>query len=361
MAKVEVASEELLLPHERNIQSLGDVHESLFELMESDGIDVLDGSDDPDLNEPAPEDDAEESDDDDDAEDSDESEEDERDDEDESDDDESDDGDRDDESDESDEDEDGDDDGEEDLFELPGESDKKTLQELKDGWLRTADYTRKRQRDSAEHAEAMKSLREGRETYDVRLGKLQETLESLGPAKPEAALRESDPGAYAAQMLEHRDYQDQLRDIGVERGRVDGERQKEIEDLRGEIIGQQRELLFDAVPEWRKDVALAKQSLSDLGDFAQSEYKFTAAEADAVLDHRLILMLRDLKANKDVTSESKKKIAKSKRRRTKSLKPGATRRSGRKSQKKAQRNANQRLAQTGSVRDAARAIELDLD
>ena len=103
-----------------------------------------------------------------------------------------------------DEQEDGDDDA--DLIEvtLPGgEKVKVTREEAAAGYSRTADYTRKRQHDVNEHNVAMQEVRAVREQYDGKLAKLGEILEKLGPAKPDAALRKTNPGEYAAQKAEY--------------------------------------------------------------------------------------------------------------------------------------------------------------
>ncbi len=363
--KVEPASEELLLPHERGMQSLDSVRESLLGTLESEGFDAFDLEDDPDPDEPASDEDVDSSEDEEDADESGGSEEAESDEdadssEDEEDADES----EDEESDESDDDSTDVDSDEEALFEvtLPGgEKAQVTLDELSAGYSRQADYTRKRQRDATEHSEAMSHIREVREQYDARLAKLGEVLKDSGPAKPGAELRASDSGEYAAQLAEYTEYQSQLDQVSAERTRVDGERQNEVAEWERQSIAEHEEALYVAVPEWRSDVSLAKREVAELRDFAQSELGFTKEATDAVYDHRLILMLREIKTNREGTAKSRKKIE-VKKKKTPRLKPGSSKkRPVRKVQKKAVERANKRLAQTGSVRDAARAIELELD
>jgi len=240
-----------------------------------------------------------------------------------------------------------------------GETVEVTLAELKAGYSRTADYTRKRQRDAAEHAETMESLRDVREQYDARLAKLQETLEEMGPKKPDSKLKASNPGLYAAQTLEWQEHQDNLKIIGTEREAVDGERQKEVQAVTQEVVREEWQKLQQVVPEW-KDPDVAQVALAELGTFARETYGFTQEQLDNVVDHRLILMLRENMGARQKTERGRKRIAE-KKTRSRKLPPGSRKRT-RRGRKTQAGNLREKLARGGgSVRDHARLFELEGD
>ena len=248
---------------------------------------------------------------------------------------------------------------------LPGgEKIKVTHEEAALGYSRTEDYTRKRQRDANEHAVAMQGVREARDQYEGKLEKLGELLTKLGPAKPDAALRKSNPGEYAAQKAEYDEYQEQIAGVGSAREEISEARKAELIEWRNDRIAEARENLVTAVPEW-KDARVMQEDLGKLGEFLKTEWKFTPEELDRVADPRLVLMARENMRQREATKQGREKIGEKRSQRAASrLKPGssADRPKGSKqvASKKAIDLARKRLAETGSVRDAARSIELEL-
>ncbi|MGE0278338.1 MAG: hypothetical protein AB7R40_23325 [Nitrospiraceae bacterium] len=275
------------------------------------------------------------------------------------------------EADESDEDEDSEDGDDADLIEvtLPGgEKIKVTREEAAAGYSRTQDYTRKRQRDANEHAEAMRGVREQRETYDRRLEQLEKVLTSLGPKKPDAALRQSNPGEYAAQLQDYNDFQERIADVKDARGEISAERRAELTQWRNERIVEARQKLEEAKPEWKKDPKLAAAALQGLGQFLTSEFEhpFTSEELDGVADYRLVLLAHEVMEHRKALAESKGRIKDRRGKTGKVLKAGSSQGKtgkGAKAKKgdRARRELETRLARTGSLHDAARLIEMDLD
>ena len=261
-----------------------------------------------------------------------------------------------------DEQEDGDDDA--DLIEvtLPGgEKIKVTREEAAAGYSRTADYTRKRQHDVNEHNVAMQEVRAVREQYDGKLAKLGEILEKLAPAKPDAALRKTNPGEYAAQKAEYDEYQEQIAGVGSAREEVSEERKQELIDWRNDRIAEAREKLVEVVPEW-KDPTVSAKDLKALGEFLQNEWGFTEQELQGVVDHRLVLMARENMRQRQATTEARKKIGEKREKRKGRLEPGSSERRPAKSGSRAGRKDVERArlaSQTGHVRDVARSIELE--
>lgn len=249
----------------------------------------------------------------------------------------------------------------EDLHELPDGS-KATLEELKRGYLREADYTRKRQRDSEEHRSAMAETREVREKYSGRLEVLDKVLKEMGPQAPDPALRQSNPGEYAAQVAEYQQYQQTLQGLDKARAEVAEQVSEEQAAEYRQHLATQREKILSAVPEWRDDGVRAAE-FAKLQKFATEKYGFTEVEFNGVTHAGLLLMLRENYQLQEQRSKGKKKIEEKRRKGKRKLNPGGADRSESrpsKTRRKAIQAANQRLAKSGSIDDAARAIELAL-
>lgn len=246
---------------------------------------------------------------------------------------------------------------------LPGgEKIKVTREEAAAGYSRTQDYTRKRQADAEEHRQAMTEVREIRSQYAERLEKLQEVLEGLGPKKPDDALRKTNPGEWAAQMGEYQAFQESLGKISTSREVIsEEERAEQMEGLKAAVQAEW-EKMVTFVPEW-KDEAKANEDLLSLRNFAMESYGFNEQEIDGLVDHRLLRMLRDVHALQTKRESAKDEVEKKKAKAKAKLEPGSsdpTRKSASKTKKAAIKQANERAAQSGSVTDAAKAIELIL-
>ncbi len=265
---------------------------------------------------------------------------------------------------EEDESEDGDESDEEgeDLYKvtLPGgEKAEVTLDELTEGYSRTEDYTRKRQRDAKEHSDAMVEIRGIREQYSGRLDKLEEVLGNLGPDKPTTELRKENPGEYAAQMAEYQDFQNSLQLVESAKASVDTERSEEDKDAHKAFVDEEWDKLVTIIPAWT-NAETATKDLAALRQHALSR-GFTAAEMDNVSDHRLLHLLWEDYKGKQTTKKVKKKVEGKKTKSRKRLKSGGRKLTSKSStRKKQQRLADEQAAVSGNVNDAARAIELAL-
>jgi len=252
-------------------------------------------------------------------------------------------------------------DGEDLLYEvtLPGgEKTQVTLEELQAGYSRTEDYTRKRQRDAAEHAETMTEVREIRDQYADRLEKLKQTLSDLGPKEPTSELRQRNPGEYAAQLAEYQAFQETLNKVEQAEEVISSEKQQELAAAQRDYVNAEWAKVVAAVPEWaEQDAAIA--GLAELKEHSMG-LGFTAEELSGLADSRLLLVL---KQNHDLTKKrtTGKQKVQAKRKSSKRLKPGGAKKTpaGRRKQgRKAQQAADQLAAESGSVKHAARAIEM---
>lgn len=345
----QISPDNVLLPWELN-EPKKNVEKDLFDLLGSD----------PEFQEEEEAEDADELESDDDEEE--ESDEQESDDEDEDEDEE---GSEEDEDDEDSDEEDEDQEDEEELYEVKvqGETLKVNLEDLKAGWSRTEDYTRKRQADTTEQATAMAEIGKVREEYGTHLAQLQDVMKQMVPAEPDwGKLREENPGEYAAAKQDYNDKLAALDKVAEERERVQGETDKETLAARSVYLQGEFDKMVKAIPEWENEAVRATE-ISELRDFAQNSYGYTDEDLNSVVDHRLLLLLRDAKQSQEKTEKGKKEIRK-KSKGARKMKPGPARTPGRKAtrqKKETSQRAREKLAQSGSVKDAASVIEAMLD
>lgn len=245
---------------------------------------------------------------------------------------------------------------------LPGgEKTKVTREEAAAGYTRTEDYTRKRQADVQEHTSVMLEANGLRDKFAVGLEKMDAMLRANGPQKPGPELRVSNPGEYAAQLAEYGAHEESLKQVADTREGINTEQTQEQVANFNEHVSAQWQKVVEVVPEWQ-DEKVSRVALKELRTFAIAEHGFSEQEIDSLADARLMLMLKenhDLRATRKSTAE---KVTKRKAKSTR-LNPGGSNQKGatKRSAKKTRQAANQRAASSGSVRDAAAAIELLLD
>ncbi|HJQ13083.1 MAG TPA: hypothetical protein VJ840_18770 [Gemmatimonadaceae bacterium] len=191
-----------------------------------------------------------------------------------------------------------------------GKTETVSLGELKKGYLRTADYTRKTQALAAERTEVQTDRNDvsaEREMLKNSVEAVMRFAKELIPQEPTNAewetLRIQNPVQYAADKEAWRSFKERL--AGVEqahRATVDGQKAETARTV-NEVVRAERQKLADALPEWsdprvkKADVASIKKVAVELG--------FTEAEVEATVDHRLLVMA--LKAAKyDRLMEAKK-------------------------------------------------------
>jgi len=227
------------------------------------------------------------------------------------------------------------------------------LEELVKGYQREADYTRKtmslaEQRKAAE-AE-FEAVRGEREQYRQTLGTLQQQIQQTEPKIDWAKLQEENPGEWTRQRLLQIDRQTALQNIEAERQRIAGLQQEEADKGLQARLSEESTKLVAAIPEW-KDEKKASAEKAELVKFAAT-LGFSPEEVANVTDHRAIVMLRrayqheQLIAKRAALKPDPVEVPKT-------AKPGppAT------SQISQIQRAQQRLAKTGKVTDAARVIE----
>lgn len=231
-----------------------------------------------------------------------------------------------------------------------------TLEELQKGYSRTQDYTRKTQQIAemrkATEAE-LQAIRAERQQYAQLLGALSEQVKTA--AEPQVdwdRLYQEDPIEYVRQREVMRENREKAAAIQAEQARLAQISQQEQMQQLQALKAKESEKLVEALPGW-KDPAKAKAEKAMLVEFGQ-KMGFSPQELGNIYDHRVVLALRKA-ALYDQMQAKRQGIKPVTNNGPKPAKPGAA---GRVSQMSDSARANQRLAKTGRVDDAASAIEL---
>ena len=231
-----------------------------------------------------------------------------------------------------------------------------TLDELQKGYSRTQDYTRKTQQlaEARKAAEAeLQAIRAEREQYAQLLGALSEQVKTAAEPKIDwDRLYQEDPIEYVRQREVMRENREKAAAIQAEQQRLAEIAQKEQMAQFESLKAKESEALLEALPTW-KDPAKAKAEKAMLVEFGQ-KMGFTPQELGNIFDHRVVLALRKA-ALYDQMQAKRQGIKPVTNNGPRPAKPGAA---GRVSQMSDSARANQRLAKTGRVQDAASAIEL---
>lgn len=225
-------------------------------------------------------------------------------------------------------------------------------EELIRGYQREADYTRKTQKLAEERRmveSEFQQVRAEREQYAQVLGQLKQKVQEFEPAEPDwNALEAQDPVEYARQWTHFQRRQQQMQAINQEEARVYALRQVEQQKHLQELLIAERDKLIEKIPDW-KSPEKAKAERDGVLEYGK-QLGFSDAELDQVTDSRAVIAL--YKAWKYDQLMSKKPELQSKiKKAPKLLSPGHTGLVSSKSSDKAR--AQNRLAQTGSVKDAA--------
>jgi hypothetical protein len=231
-----------------------------------------------------------------------------------------------------------------------------TLDELQKGYSRTQDYTRKTQQiaETRKQVEAeAAAIRAERDQYAQLLGALQQQLDSAGEQPVDwDRLYAEDPIEWVRQRELARDKQERAIAIQSEQQRLSQlTAQQQAEQMKTKLVEEQ-ELLISAVPEW-KDPQKAKAEKALLVEFGR-KIGFSEEELKNVYDHRAVIALRKAALYDQMVSK-RKDIKPVVNNGPRPVKPSAA---GKVSTTTEGTRAKQRLAKTGRVDDAARAIEL---
>ena len=229
-----------------------------------------------------------------------------------------------------------------------------TLDELQKGYSRTQDYTRKTQQIAEVRKQTdaeLQEVRAEREQYAQLLGALQAQVQQA--AQPQVdwdRLYQEDPIEWVRQREVMRENQEKAAAIQSEQQRLAQLSQREQAQQREALLAQEQEALVAAIPEW-KDAKKAQAEKAMLVQFGQ-KIGFTPDDLKNVVDHRAVVMLRKA-ALYDQMMSKRGQIKPVTNNGPRPAKPGAA---GRVSSNTEAMRAQQRVAKTGRVDDAANAI-----
>ena len=230
-----------------------------------------------------------------------------------------------------------------------------TIDELKQGYSRTEDYTRKTQALAQERKAAQaefEQVRAERQQYAQLLGALQQQLAQAEPQLNLDELYSNDPIEWVRQKELQRERNEKLLAIQSEQQRLAQMQQAEQQQYQRNYLESQKNALLQAMPQLR-DPKVAAQERDRWLDAGKS-IGFSDQELSGITDHRMLLALKTIADYRGIISK-RQQIKPQQKVMAKPATPGNSKSVGQKSSdvKKSQ----QRLRQTGNVKDAASLIE----
>lgn len=245
---------------------------------------------------------------------------------------------------------------------VDGEEVEVTLAELRNGYSRTADYTRKATALANERKTLqaeVESIRNERAQYEQLLPALRQQLEQSAAAEPDwDSLFEEDP-IEAARLERHwrksqEERSQKLMAIQAEQQRLAQERTAEQQRAMAEFIEAERAKLPEVIPEWKNQETLIRE-VNDMRQWAltngltdQDIASLQQASHIAIL-RKAMLFDKGSKTVAEAKAPATKKVARI-------VKPGSRGTQVTTGQTEVKR-ASKRLAQTGRISDAAALLD----
>lgn len=232
--------------------------------------------------------------------------------------------------------------------------------EVTKGYLRQQDYTRKTQA-LAQETKAFQAkqaeVTAQAEQYATQLAQLADAIKQQTPTEPDwDKLQQENPDEFAATWAAWQRHTQQLKRLEDARNAAaEVVTKQRMENLKA-TLDTERELLVEAIPAW-KDDAVATKERNEVYEYAQKSGGFSESELNQVYDHRVMVLLR--KAYLYDQAQKQKPAVREKIEAVKAATPGSSVTPARRKPVNDKRTAaQQRLAKTGSVRDAAAVFEL---
>ena len=174
-----------------------------------------------------------------------------------------------------------------------------TLDELKNGYSRQQDYTRKTKKlseDKTQVDDLQKSLTRQNEEAKIRRDQYEKQLEVLSQHLKSTEnnvdldrLYQEDPAEYVRQKAEIDRRKEMMEATRQEQQRVMAEKQKEHEKTYNAYLEKERKLLAEKLPIYA-DKDKGPTFVKNLTDYAKS-IGYTDQEISMLVDHRAVLML----------------------------------------------------------------------
>lgn len=239
---------------------------------------------------------------------------------------------------------------------VDGEEIEVDLDELINGYQRTADYTKKsqalaEQRKAIEaERQHLEQVKQERQAYAQKLQALDQFLTQQNKGEDLEALKETDPIGYAVKVAERTEREKQLAVVRAEQARIAQQQQADQQQALQNHLKSEAEKLNASIPELAtpKGDEIRKQ----IREYAKS-VGWSDQELASVYDHRAVVTLyRAMKFEQ--LQKSKPEIQKKVSQAPKMLKSGT---SAPPTQSQQDKQLAQRLRQSGKVKDAAALFE----
>ena len=180
---------------------------------------------------------------------------------------------------------------------VDGEESEVGIDELKNGYQRQADYTRKsqalaEQRKETEQIQSERQkLEQERQMYANGLQMLQEQQKSKLQEFENTnweELKNEDPYQYMLKKDEYRDAQEKVNNVQQQQVLIQQERAEEAQKARAQFVQQEYNRLVEALPEWNDKESTVKK---DVQEYAKS-VGFLPEEINQLADHRSVLVIK---------------------------------------------------------------------
>jgi len=233
---------------------------------------------------------------------------------------------------------------------VDGEEVDVTIDELLSGYSRTQDYTRK----TMALADERKALESELTQIRQERAQLTQVLEQIDVQDQEQEpnwelLYQQDPNQWAIQREMWRTKQERKRALVEEKQRLLQAQEQDKQRIIAEFVDKERVKLSEVLPQWR-DEKVAKAEKAKVADYAK-KIGFNDQEIAQFFDHRAVSTLyKAMKYDELQTGKPK-----AKRKPTPTAKAGTA--TATPKGRDAFRQSTQRLAKSGSVRDAADALK----
>lgn len=236
---------------------------------------------------------------------------------------------------------------------IDGKTETVPLDEALQGYQRHRDYSRKTADLANERRqvdEQAKAVKEERQTYTTMLVALRNQLQQGQEAEPNwDEVYQADPIGYARKRDEWRDKQDKLAAANFELQRLQSLQQQEQAENLKKVVAQGRQKMVELHPAW-KDQKVWDADRQAIVAYAQQTAGYSAEEIAQAYDPRAIVLLQKARLYDELMAKRPTPVAP---KGPKVASAGAAPQ-GTTSRLNA---AQQRLAKSGSVSDAAKVFE----
>jgi len=230
-----------------------------------------------------------------------------------------------------------------------------TQDELINGYSRQQDYTRKtqelsQQRKTIEQQQAELAQRDA--IYSQLLPKMEAQLKGELANEPDwNTLYEDDPVGYVREKQLWDEKKEKLSAVSAEQQRLQQEALVKQQQQIQQFVEYGNQKLLEIIPEWQNQEVALKEKAA-ISEYAVNTLGYTPEEIQQVYDYRALLGLRNAWLNSKTVEATKKKPTQKAPARV--ARPGTTNRPKSTAPVK---KAQQRLAKSGKVQDAAKVFE----